>query len=73
MFENLKRELYLDIKNTKIDDYRLNGKKRFELYTMIPLLLAIAKRSDNQEFLDDLNKWLKQIEYDEVEQNKILF
>ena len=61
------RELYNDIKNTTIDDFKPHGKKRLELSTIIPLVLTIAQMSGNQVFLDELNDFISLIQYDEEE------
>ena len=61
------KDFYDDIKNTSLEDLKPYGKKRLDLYTMIPLVKGIATSSDNKEFQDDLNIYLKMIEYDEKE------
>ena len=59
------RQFYNNIKQTTIDDFKINGKKRFDLLMVIPLISAIAINSNNQEFIKDLNNYLELIEYDE--------
>lgn len=61
------QKLYSDIENTTIDDFKPYGKKRTELSMTMPLVMAIAQNSGNQEFIDDLNKFITLIEYDEEE------
>lgn len=58
------RELYDDITKTTIDDYLPNGKKRYELMAIIPLVVGIAEMTGNVEFMTELNEWLSLIQYD---------
>ena len=62
-----REKLYYDITTTTIDDFKPHGKKRTELFTIIPLVMEIAQRQGNQEFITDLNKYLEDIAYDEDE------
>ena len=62
------KKLYDEITNTRVDAYKKNGKKRIELITTIPLF----SREEDREFIIDLNKWLKEVEYDEFESANIL-
>ena len=59
------QKLYDDIQTTTIDDYKPNGRKRVELAVIIPAVRGLAETSGNQEFIDDLNTYLTQIQYDE--------
>ena len=59
--------IYENYKNTTIDDFKPNGKNRISLLSIIPLAKEMAIRSGNKEFIDDLNKYLSEIEYDEKE------
>lgn len=61
------QELYSDIENTTIDDFKLYGKKRIELSVTMPLIMGIAQNSGNQEFIDELNDFIALIQYDEEE------
>ena len=61
------KKLYEDIVETTIDDFKPYGKKRTDLATTIPLLLSIAKMSENKDFEAELGEWLSTIEYDEKE------
>ena len=61
------KELYDDIQSTTIDDFKPSGRKRVELAVIIPVVRGIAEASENQEFIDDLNTYLTQIQYDEEE------
>lgn len=65
-------EFYNDIKYTTVEDYKPNGKKRIELLMSIPLTIAIAQNSNNQEFINELNEYLETIDYDEEEINNEL-
>ena len=59
------KKLYDDIQSTTIADYKPNGRKRVELAVIIPAIRGLAEASGNQEFIDDLNTYLTQIQYDE--------
>ena len=61
------KKFYNDMDNTTIDDFKPYGRKRIELYTTMPLIVARAQKSGNQEFIDELNDFLVSIEYDEEE------
>ena len=61
------QELYNDIINTAIDDFKPYGKKRIELFRTIPLVREIAQNLGNQQFIDELNDFIASIEYDEEE------
>lgn len=59
-----KHEWYQSVVNTKIDDLRPGGKERCHLCVSIPLIQGIADVSGNKDFIDELDKHLKDIEYD---------
>ena len=59
-----KHELYQTVINTSIDDLRPSGKERCHLCVAIPLIKGIADMSGNKDFVDELNEYLKDIEYD---------
>ena len=59
-----KHEWYQTVVNTKIDDLRPGGKERYHLCVSIPLIKGIADMSGNKDFVDELNEYLKNIEYD---------
>ncbi len=63
------KQLYEEVRNTSIDDYKPFGKNRLELAMSIPLVSGIAEFSGNEDFINDLNRFLKEIEYDEEEIN----
>ena len=60
-----RQELYNDIKNTTIDDFKPYGRKRLELSTTMPLLRGIAQNSGNQEFIEALNEFAELTQYNE--------
>lgn len=60
------KEIYNEIKNTTINDFVSDGKRRNELLTVIPLVLSMADLSDNEQFKVELNNWLALIKYDEI-------
>lgn len=57
-------EWYQGIVNTTIDDLKPGGKERYHLCVTIPLVQGIAQMSGNQKFINELNEYLKNIEYD---------
>lgn len=59
-----KHEWYQNVVNTTIDDLRPGGKERYHLCVSIPLIKGIADMSGNQQFVDELDEYLKNIEYD---------
>jgi hypothetical protein len=54
---------YNEVRNTTIDDYKPGGSKRIELIASIPLAKGIADMSGNQEFINELERHLIDIEY----------
>lgn len=61
---NKRTDNYYDlVKETKIEDFKIGGEKRADLCVMIPLVKGIAEH--NKEFEQELDKYLKEIEYDE--------
>ena len=60
-------DFYNDIKNTTIDDLKPYGRKRLELSAIVPLIEGCAKKTGNQEFVDELNDFLSEVQYDEEE------
>ncbi len=63
-------EMYKDITNISIDDLRPEGSKRSELCATIPLIQGIAKMSNNEDFVNELDNHLKSIDYDLFEITK---
>lgn len=61
------KDLYEEVKNTTIDDFKPNGKRRTELSIAIPLVSSIASLSNDEQFTLDLNTYLEEINYDEKE------
>ena len=51
------------IKNTKLNDYLPDGKRRFEVEATIPVISEIAKLSNNKELREDLYNYKKLIKY----------
>ena len=66
------KELYESVRSTTLDDYRNSGLKRFELLMIIPYAKEIAYSSNNQEFINELNQFLSDINYNEEEISKDL-
>lgn len=61
------KKFYDDVVQTTISDYQINGSKRTDLITIIPLLSSIAKMSGNQDFIREFNEHLSLIQYDEYQ------
>lgn len=61
------KELYDDIRSTTIEDFKPYGKRRMDLISTMPLTIAIAQKSGDKEFIDELNKFINLIKYDEEE------
>lgn len=57
-------EWYQEVVGTTIDDLRPGGKDRCHLCVSIPLLVHAAEHSSFPDFLEEVNKHLKLIEYD---------
>ena len=55
------RRLYEDIHQTIIEDYLPNGRKRIDLYSLMPLVEGIAE--GNKEFKNELEAYLALIQY----------
>lgn len=60
------RKIYNEVKNTTINDFINNNIRKNELLAVIPLVSGIAELSDDEQFKDDLNNYLKQIKYEEI-------
>lgn len=58
-------ELYNDVRNTSIEDFRPHGKKRLELFNKMPLLKSAAEMLGRDDFIRDLYEYLELIQYDE--------
>lgn len=56
---------YDEIRNTKLEDFQIDGSKRTDLAVTIPIIKAITEVSDDIEFKKDLEEYLKLIQYDE--------
>lgn len=63
------KKIYDDIVGTTITDYQPDGKKRYELMTIMPLVLGIATLNQDSSFLAELNEWLGLIRYSEILNN----
>lgn len=64
-YKTTNKKYYEDIKNTTLDDFKINGRKRDDLFIIIPIIKETASLSNNEEFKKDLNDYLESIEYDE--------
>lgn len=63
------KEFYEDVTSTTIDDLKPHGRKRIDLYSVIPLVSGTAYKSNNTEFISELEEYLSLIDYDEEEIN----
>ena len=59
------KDFYDEIKNTTLQDFRPNGKRRLELGMFIPLIRGIVENSNDTEFEKDFANYLDAISYDE--------
>jgi hypothetical protein len=59
------KKIYEEIKTTDLSDYQPNGKKRIDLCVTVPIVREIAKIENNENFMKELNEYLKLINYDE--------
>lgn len=59
------KQFYEDIINTNISDFQPNGRKRIDLCVIIPLIKGIAEMGTNEDFKNELNNYLKSIQYNE--------
>ena len=57
------KELYEDIKNTTIDSYKTNFRKKMDLLLTIPLIEEEAKRSNDKDFINDLFDYINKLDY----------
>lgn len=53
------------IMNTKLEDFKIGGKKRIKLCITIPLIKELAYYSTDPNFKKELESYLNLIEYDE--------
>lgn len=58
-------EFYNDVKTTTIEDFMPNGRKRTDLITIIPTLMAYVNSSSNEELMHDFDDYIQAIKYDE--------
>jgi len=58
------KEFLTDVCMTTIEDFLPKGRKHSDLI-IIPLVKAVAQMQDKTEFLEKLDEYLKQIEFDE--------
>ena len=65
--DDICKNFYEEIQDTKLEDYKPYGRRRTELLMTMPLTIGVAKASGNQEFINNLNRFLDLIEYDEQE------
>ena len=56
---------YDDVRNTKLEDFKLGGSKRTDLCVSIPLVRGIAEHSSDENLKKELDEYLTSIEYDE--------
>ena len=56
-------EFYNKIRQTTRESLRINGPERYELIVTIPLVQNIANMTGKKEFIDELNKYLDEINY----------
>lgn len=61
------KKYYERIVGTTLEDMQPNGRERVNLITIIPLFQEMAKTSNNQDFINELNAYLNSIQYDEIE------
>lgn len=59
-----KSKLYQGIINTSIDDFKPGGDKRTDLIMIIPFTERIAQLKKDNGFIEELNEFLEEIEYD---------
>lgn len=59
------KQVYEDIVNTKLSDFQPNGRKRTDLCVVIPLVQGIAEMETYIDFKNELDDYLKLIQYDE--------
>lgn len=59
------KQFYEDIVNTKLSDFHPNGRKRADLYVIIPQIQITADMITDVDFKKELNDYLKTIQYDE--------
>lgn len=56
--------IYDRIRSTRLEDFQVGGRNRSDLAVTIPLVKAIAEKSNNG-FKEELDDYLEKIEYDE--------
>ena len=59
------KKFYENINSTTIEDYKPGGKKRFQLPSVIPLIIDIAVIEENDELLKELKEYMSKIDYSE--------
>lgn len=56
---------YNEVKNTKIQDFQIGGSRRDELCVNVRPVIELARLSNNQDFQNEVDEYLKLIQYDE--------
>ena len=71
-YKKINGSYYDNVRNTRIEDFKPNGSKRFDLCVSIPLIREIAENSNNESLKIELAEYLELIEYDEESISKEL-
>ncbi|MBR1377125.1 MAG: hypothetical protein IJ565_04885 [Bacilli bacterium] len=57
-------EVYQQIMESSIDDYKKGGKYRYDLITMVPLLTNLSKYKTVLEYKNNVDAFLEEVDYD---------
>lgn len=58
-------DYYNEVRSTKIQDFQIGGNKRDELCVNVLPIIELAKCSNNQDFQNEVEEYLKLIQYDQ--------
>lgn len=61
------KDFYEEVKNTTLQDFKPNGRKRASLCLIAPFLHGIAEIINNKEFKRDVCNYLDSVQYDDVQ------
>lgn len=63
-YNKINNNYYDEVRSVSISDFQPNGKKRMDLLVTIPLIKEISALSGNEQFKNEVEKYLEEIQYD---------
>lgn len=63
-YNKINNNYYDEVRSVSISDFQPNGKKRMDLLVTIPLIKEISALSGNEQFKNEVEEYLEEIQYD---------